>query len=96
MTTLHIENTVHDFAEWKAVFDKFDRFRADKGVRAYRLSRRTDDDHKIAIDMDFDSAEDATQFRAALEQIWRTPQSKGQLVSHETPLLYDVVEQREL
>jgi hypothetical protein len=96
MNTLHIENTVHDFDEWKAVFDKFDRFRAEKGMRAYRLSRQVDDGSRVTIDMDFDSVEDATEFRSALEQIWQTPQSKQQLVSHETPRLYDVVEQRQL
>jgi len=96
MPSLHIENTVHDFDEWKAVFDKFARFRAEKNVRSYRLSRGVEDANQIAIDMDFDSLEDATSFRAALEQIWRTPQSKGQMVAHSTPELYDVVEQRRL
>ena len=85
-----------DLAAGKAVFDKFDRFRADKGMRAYRLARRVDDPNDVVIDLDFDSVEDATAFRAALEQIWRTPQSQEQLVAHGTPTLYDVVEQRAL
>jgi ribose 5-phosphate isomerase len=93
MATLHVENTVRDFEEWKAVFDKFDRFRADKGMRGYRMSRLVDDPSKVVIDLDFDSVEDATEFRGALEQIWQTPQSKQHLVSHATPLLYHVVEQ---
>jgi DNA mismatch repair ATPase MutS len=96
MATLHVENTVRDFDEWKSVFDKFERFRADKRMRAYRLSRQVDDLNKVTIDMDFDSVEEATSFREALEQIWQTPQSKEQLVAHETPRLYDVVEHREL
>jgi hypothetical protein len=96
MATLHIENTVRDFDEWKAVFDKFERFRADKGMRAYRLARRVDEPNEVVIDLDFDSVEEATEFRAALEQIWRTPQSQEELVAHGTPTLYDVVEQRRL
>ncbi|MBW8751518.1 MAG: hypothetical protein JF565_08840 [Propionibacteriales bacterium] len=96
MATLHIENTVKDFDEWKAVFDKFDRFRAEKGMRAYRMSRRVDDPNSVVVDLDFDSVEAATAFRGALEQIWQTPQSKEQLVSHGTPRLYDLVEQRQL
>jgi ribosomal protein L35AE/L33A len=96
MPTLHIENTVRDFDEWKAVFDKFDRFRAEKNMRAYRVSRRVDDPNTVTVDLEFDSLEDATAFRGALEQIWKTPQSKEQLVSHGTPALYDVVEQRQL
>jgi quinol monooxygenase YgiN len=96
MATLHIENTVKDFDEWKAVFDKFDRFRAEKGMRAYRMARQADEPNKVVVDMDFDSIEAATDFRAALEQIWQTPQSRQELVSHEAPRLYDVVEQRQL
>jgi hypothetical protein len=96
MTTLRIENAVRDFEEWKAVFDKFDRFRAEKGVRAYRMSRQADDPSKVVVDMDFDSLEEATAFRGALEQIWQTPQSKDQLVSHDAPVLYEVVEQRQV
>jgi hypothetical protein len=94
MATLRIENTVKDFDEWKAVFDKFDRFRAEKGMRAYRMSRRVDEPNVVVVDLDFDSVEAATAFGGALEQIWRTPQSKDELVSHETPRLYEVVEVR--
>lgn len=96
MATLHIENTVRDFTEWKAVFDKFDRFRADRHVRSYRLSRQVDDPSRVSIDMDFDTLEQAAAFRQALEQVWGTPQSKEQIVAHATPTLHDVVEQRTL
>ena len=96
MATLHIENAVRDFEEWKAVFDKFDRFRAEKGMRSYRMARQVDDPRKVVIDLDFDSLREATEFREALEQIWRTPQSQQQLVAHSTPVLYDLVEERAL
>ena len=96
MATLRVENTVRDFEAWKAVFDKFDRFRAEKGMRAYRMSRQVDDPNNVVVDLDFDLLDEAADFRVALEQIWQTPQSKEQLVSHETPRLYDVVEQRRL
>jgi hypothetical protein len=96
MATLHIENTVKDFDEWKAVFDKFDRFRVEKRMRGYRMARLVDDPNTIAVDLDFDSVEDATAFRGALAQIWQTPQSQEQLVSHNRPQVYDVVEERRL
>jgi hypothetical protein len=94
MPTLHIENTVHDFDAWKAVFDKFERFRAEKGMRGYRMSRLVEDPRQVVIDLDFDSVEAATDFRGALEQIWSTPQSWTQLAAHVAPRLYEVVEQR--
>ena len=96
MTTLRIENTVKDFAQWKAVFDKFDRFRAEKGVQAYRMSRQVGEPNNVVVDMEFESSQAATDFRAALEQIWHTPQSEQQLVSHQAPRVYDVVEERRL
>lgn len=96
MATLHIENTVRDFETWKAVFDKFERFRIENRMRAYRVSRLVAEPNRVTVDMDFDSVEDASSFRGALEKIWQTPQSKEQLVSHEVPELLDVVEQRTL
>jgi hypothetical protein len=96
METVRVENTVKDFEEWKAVFDKFDRFRADSGVRSYRLARQVDEPHKVTIDLDFDSHDEAIAFRSALEQIWQTPQSREQLVSHEPSRIFDVVVQRQL
>lgn len=96
MATLHIENTVRDFESWKAVFDKFDRLRADQKMRSYRLSRHVEDPNEVTIDMDFDTIEDATAFRGALEKIWATPQSQEQLVAHAAPRLLDLVESRTL
>ena len=93
--TLHLENTVHDFAEWKAVFDKFERFRADRKVRAYRVSRRVDEPAKVVVDLDFDSIADAEEFRDVLAQVRTTPQSQSQLIDH-TEELYIVESRREL
>jgi len=92
MATLHIENTVRDYEAWKSVFDKFDRFRADQGVRSYRVSRQVDDGNQITVDLEFDTADEATAFRGALEQIWRTPQSQEQLVEHGTPVVYELAD----
>lgn len=92
-TTLQIRNTVRDFDEWKAAFDKFERFRADHGVRSYRVARRADDDHDVEISLDFDTAQAATDFRDHLEQIWSTPQSQAQLVDHDEPVLFEIVAQ---
>lgn len=94
MTTLHIENIVHDFDSWKAAFDKFDRLRADQGVRSYRVARDVADPQRVTVDLDFDSLAAASAFRVALEKIWETPQSKRQLVSHETAELFELAESR--
>lgn len=96
MATLHIENVVRDFDSWIVAFDKFEAFRAQRGVRAYRLGRSLADPSRVVIDLDFASVSDATEFKAVLEQIWQTPQSKAELVSHGTPEVFDLVADRTL
>lgn len=94
MNSLQIRNTVHDYDSWKAAFDKFERFREEHGVRSYRVLRRADDAHDVQVILDFDSAEAAVGFRARLEQILATPQSRDQLVAHEDPVVLEVVSSR--
>jgi hypothetical protein len=90
MFTLRIENVVRDYESWKEVFDTFDRFRADGGVRCYRVARSAEEPGKVTVDLDFDTADEAAAFRTGLETIFATPQSKELLVSHLPPHVYDV------
>jgi len=96
MTTMQIRNTVRDFEQWKESFDKFERFRADHGVRRYRVLRHEGRDDMVDITLDFDSLEDAREFRRHLDKIWETPQSQSQLIGHEEPVLLEVVVDRTL
>ena len=96
MTTLHIENTLHDFDSWKTAFDKYDRVRADNGVRSYRIRRRPDDPQQIVIDLEFDDRAAAEAYTDILAKIWSTPQSQAELVFHSEPLVLEVVEDRVL
>ena len=54
-------------------------------------SARVDDPHEVQVVLDFDDEAAATEFRGRLEQIRRSPQSQAQLVSHEGPVLLEVV-----
>lgn len=92
--TLHIENTVHDYDSWKQAFDKFDRFRADNGVRSYRVTRRADEPNEVVVELDFDSTGVAEAFGQLLQKVWQTPQSQQQLVSHAAPRMLMLVESR--
>ena len=91
--TLHIENVVRDYASWKAVFDRFDRFRADGGVRRHRVSRLVGDPQAVTIDLDFDTAAEAEAFRERLEKVWASPQSQAELTAHTVATVHEVVEQ---
>ena len=90
--TVLIRNQVHDFETWKAGFDSYDRFRADHGVRAYRVLRETADPSRVAIELDLDTTQDALAFCEGLEKVWATPRSRAQLVSHEQPVVMALVE----
>lgn len=96
MVTLHMENTVRDFDAWKQNFDKFDRFRADNGVRSYRVARKVEAPNEFTVDLEFDDIAAATAFHRALEKIWATPQAQELLVSHSAPLIFEVADQRVL
>ncbi len=80
MTTLHIEHSIVDFAIWRTAFDRFAEARAQAGVRAHRVQRPVDDDHYVVIDLDFDTAEEATRVLAFLrEGVWSTPENSPAL-----------------
>ena len=96
MTTLHIENTVHDYDAWKAAFDRFERARLDRGVRSYRISRPLRDTGKVLVDLEFDDVSHAEGFSEFLLDVWRTPQSQRVVAGHGTPVVLDVLEERSL
>ena len=95
-TTVHIENTIRDYASWQEAFDKFERFRADNGVRTYRICRRASNPNEITIDLEFGSPEEAEAFVPKLLKIWGTPQSQEELISHGAPELLELVRHRVL
>ena len=94
-STLHIENTVHDYDTWKHSFDKFDRFRSDGGVRRHRVSRKVDDPHEVVVDLDFDTMEQAAGFAQRLQKVWATPQSQAELANHASAVVHEVLEEHQ-
>jgi quinol monooxygenase YgiN len=91
MTTLHIDNTVHDYDAWKEAFDRYEAFRKERGVRSYRIARDATDPQRVFVDLDFDDAAAAIDFSGALQKIWATPLSQQQMVRHVDPIVLDVV-----
>jgi hypothetical protein len=71
MTSLHIEHPVNDLEPWLATFRSFDDFRAQGGVTAVQVRHGVDNPNYIAVDLEFESVEQARAFLAQLEtQIW--------------------------
>lgn len=96
MVTVHVENEVHDYDTWRAAFDKFEVFRAEQGVRSYRIARSVTEPNRVHVDLDLDTVEAATAFCAALRKVWATPQSQAQLVAYREPVILDVTADRTL
>jgi hypothetical protein len=81
MTTLHIEHAITDFAVWNAAFERFADMRARSGVRAHRVQQPVDDPCYVVIDLDFDTAEEASRFLGFLQaNVWSSPDSAPALV----------------
>lgn len=81
MATLHIEHTITDFPTWTAAFDRFAEVRQNAGVRDQRVRRPIDDDHYVVVDLDFDTADEATAMLELLRtKVWASPTASPALV----------------
>ncbi|WP_020386486.1 hypothetical protein [Kribbella catacumbae] len=93
MTTLRIENTVTDYDDWKAAFDSYAAVRKRMGVRFYRITRNTADDHQVFVELDFPDREKAEIFLTFLtDKVWRTPRSRALLTEHHQPRFLELVD----
>ena len=71
-TILRIEHKVDNFDFWKRMFDNDPIGRQKSDVRRYRIMRPTDDPNYVMIDLEFDGAKEAENFRSALLNLWGT------------------------
>lgn len=94
MAVVQIEHPVRDFATWKAAFDSDPAHREASGVRRYQVFRPVDDPNFVAIDLEFDTLDEAETFKLALEGVWRSPQAKAALAGQPRARVVDVVESR--
>jgi hypothetical protein len=73
MATLHIEHPISDVDTWLGAFNRFGDARRDAGVTAERIHQPVDDDRYIVVQLDFDSVEQAQQFKSFLESVvWQS------------------------
>jgi uncharacterized protein len=70
MTILMIEYHVEDFNPWKAVFDSDPMDRTSYGVVKHWIYRDPDDPNHHMLGMEFATAQQAKEFRAALAPMW--------------------------
>ena len=82
--SLNITHDVSDFDKWPATFNTFDGFRAEGGVTACSIRHGVDDPSFVAVDLEFDSADQARAFLASLQtEIWpNSPYFRGTPTTH--------------
>lgn len=77
---LQIEYPVPDYGAWKAAFDRDLLDREGSGVRRYRVLRPIDDPNYVLIDLEFDEAERAEAYLAALRRQFYSSQDASPAV----------------
>jgi hypothetical protein len=93
MPTLHIEHAISDFDVWTAAFGRFEEVRQNAGVRGQHVRRPIDDDHYVVIDLDFDTAEEATAMLELLRtRVWASPAASPALVGSANARVLETVE----
>ena len=75
MPILRLQHAVRDFGAWKAAFDSDPIHRERSGVRSHRVYRPLGDPNTIAVDLEFDTAEEARRFEVALGRLWSSAQA---------------------
>jgi hypothetical protein len=80
MATLHIEHAISDLDTWLGAFARFEEARRGAGVTAQRVFQPEDDDKYIYVALDFETAEQAENFKNFLEtRIWTSPEASPAL-----------------
>lgn len=94
MAVVQIEHPVRDFETWKAAFDSDPAHREASGVRRYQVFRPVDDPNFVAVDLEFDTLDEAEAFKVAIEGVWGSPQALAALAGSPRARVVDVVERR--
>ena len=92
MTILRLEHPITDFELWKRAFDRDPVHRKASGVRSHRIFRPVDDPRYVAVDLEFDSREEAERFEVALGNLWRSKEAAPALAGTPTVRIVEPVE----
>ncbi len=92
MPTLHIEHPITDLDTWLGAFTRFDEARRNAGVRAQRVQQPVDDDKYIYVWLDFETLEQAENFKGFLETtVWANAEASPALDGTPTARILDEV-----
>ncbi len=76
ISIVRIEHAVAGFDAWKRAFESDPVGRQKSGVRRYRILRPKDDPNFVMVDLEFDNANDAENFRSGMQNLWNSPEAQ--------------------
>jgi hypothetical protein len=92
MPTLHIDHTISDLTVWRGAFDHLQEVRRRAGVLHQMVRQPVDDPHRIVVDLEFDTADNAEAFLEFLvTSVWSTPANAPALVGSPTAVVLETV-----
>jgi quinol monooxygenase YgiN len=93
MAILHIEHEISDLEIWLDAFNKVAPAREQAGVTRTEVYQPIDDPNYIVINLSFENADAATNFRSFLiNQVWASQDSAPALVGPPTARVLTEVE----
>jgi heme-degrading monooxygenase HmoA len=85
MAILHIEHEISDLTTWLETFKRFAPAREQAGVQQAEVLQPTDDPNYIVVNLRFESAEAASNFRTFLtDVVWASPENSPALAGTPT------------
>jgi len=92
MPTLHIDHAISDLTVWREAFDPLQEVRRQAGVLHEVVRQPVGEPHRIVVDLEFDTVENAQKFLEFLtKDIWATPANAPALVGSPTAVILETV-----
>lgn len=96
MATLRIELQVRDYGLWRSAFEKDAAGRQRSGARGYRIFRPAEQDHEVMLDIDFNSAAEASAFLNTLRtRVWPSSEKSPAKIGEAKTRILEMVEDHE-
>jgi hypothetical protein len=96
MATLRIDLEVKDYDMWREAFGKDAGGRGRHGARCHRIFKAVGDDHRVTLDIDFDTPSEADAFLTVLRNdVWSSTDNAPAKIGTPSTQIIDLVESHE-
>jgi hypothetical protein len=93
MATLRIDLEVKDYDLWRTAFGKDAGGRGRHGAQRHRIFQTAGDEHRVSLDIDFPTVQEAEQFLTVLrDQVWPSPDKAPAKIGAPTARIIELVD----